>query len=162
MSYGISQAQKGRKAPPGSAPLVAPIKNKGMMHMSRDQLKNLAKAVSESKSLLFVVETPDGRIIKGKNLRMFCRQHGLDQSTLSRTAPGQKRHGKRHYGYRLVEPTNTAFVSLSAVARFLKITRASAKTLRDKNPTMFFEVVENMKSQNIIPSALNPFPESNS
>ncbi len=47
----------------------------------------------------FEVVDPDGRIIEGRNLRQFCREHGLDRGALNRVL-----HGKvgSHKGYTAV------------------------------------------------------------
>lgn len=76
----ISATQKGRPKPP-------------------EQVAKMAAA----RSRMWCVTTPEGRIILVKNMSQFCRDHGLNQGTMSAVARGKH---KQHKGYRCLKEDN--------------------------------------------------------
>lgn len=54
----------------------------------------------------FMVKAPDGTIYQGRNLKEFCRTHGLAQSAMSLLIRGKSSH-KHHHGWTLPERTLT-------------------------------------------------------
>lgn len=49
------------------------------------------------KSKRFLIITPDGERIEIKGLAKFCREHGLDQGTMTKVSQGKHKH---HKGYK--------------------------------------------------------------
>ena len=153
MRLGSSVAQRGR---------TPPALKSGAIHKGRDKYwtyeKRLARqrASNQSRELLYRVQCPDGLVIAVKNLAAFCRDRNLDHSNLNNTAPG--RNLRQYKGYKLLEKGVRDFVSITAVAKFLKISKSSATKIRDKNPVMYDEAVQKMKLQKIIPESMKAFP----
>lgn len=61
------------------------------------------RVCSERYAKAFAFVSPEGRIVRIKNLKAFCREHGLDPANMR-----QLNHGKRqsHKGWRRCDPFN--------------------------------------------------------
>lgn len=136
----------------------------GRIHEGRDRywtpekIRQRSQKSVESKSLIYTIECPDGSVIEVRNLQSFCREKGIDNSNLNNTAPGRRMHGCAHKGYKLLSRGVRGFASLTDVARFLGVSRTSARNLRNNNQEMFLRAVNEMKHQKIIPKNLSAFP----
>lgn len=153
MRLGSSAAQRGR---------TPSALNNGAIHKGRDKYwtreRRLARqrASNQSRELQYRVQCPDGLVIAVKNLATFCRDRNLDHSNLNNTAPG--RHLRQYKGYKLLAKGVREFVSITDVAKFLKISKNSARKIRVKNPVMYEETVQKMKLKKIIPESVKVFP----
>jgi group I intron endonuclease len=56
--------------------------------------KEARKSMSEAKSKSFKIISPDGEIIEGSNLRKFCLDNGLMQSSMWKVLNGKRNHHK--------------------------------------------------------------------
>ena len=48
----------------------------------------------------FAFKSPDGKVYRGKNIRRFAAQHGLDQANMYHVHAGERNH---HKGWTAVE-----------------------------------------------------------
>lgn len=53
-----------------------------------------AAKIADSKARNFTVKSPKGKIIKGRNLRAFCEEHGLNRGNMHAVCSGQKESAK--------------------------------------------------------------------
>jgi hypothetical protein len=72
--------------------------DEAMRNKSQEGLNNIAAANVASKAKHYVFLDPDGYLVEVFNLTEFCRQNGLDKSSMSQVALGKR---PQHKGWTL-------------------------------------------------------------